>query len=271
MQPLLDIEKVVRTKAPKIYHKIPRFVFRFFAWLICQKEMNDTIIALDGFEGAEFAQKFCERQNIRFIIKGEENLPKEGRLLFVSNHPLGAFDGVCYISIFGKKYPKFKVLVNDILMNIEGLRPNFLPLNTLGKQKREDMQAISAAYHDDDTQILSFPAGFCSRFIGGRIQDIEWKPSTIKQAVENKRDIIPMYFKGRNSIAFYGLEWFRRVLGMKFNIGLILLPRQMMRTAKNQTYTITIGHPIPWETFLDKSKTTKQWTQWLKEECYSLS
>ena len=29
-----------------------------------------------------------------FVVKGEENLPKEGLYTFVSNHPLGGQDGV---------------------------------------------------------------------------------------------------------------------------------------------------------------------------------
>jgi hypothetical protein len=54
---------------------------------------------------------------------------------------------------------------------------------------------------------------------------------------------------------------------MKFNIGLILLPRQMMKTAKNKTFRIRIGQPIPWQTFTDKSKTAQEWAQWLRTTC----
>ena len=256
---------------PQYYPKVPKWLIRFAEWLICQKEMNQTIEALKEVEGPDFAHGMCRRLNVSYSIRGMENLPDKGRFIFVSNHPLGAFDGISYINIFGHKYPKFKVIVNDMLMYIVALQPNFLPVNTLGRQKREDMEAIDAAYNDAETQLLTFPAGFCSRFMGGRIQDIEWKKSVITQAVESRRDIIPMHFKGRNSLFFYGLEWFRRVLGMKFNIGLILLPRQMMKTARNKTFGITIGKPIPWQTFTDKSKTPAEWAQWLREQSYALS
>ena len=267
----IDLDAVVRSKVPQYYPKVPKWLIRFAEWLICQKEMNQTIEALKEVEGPDFAQGMCRRLNVSYSIRGMENLPDKGRFIFVSNHPLGAFDGISYINIFGHKYPKFKVIVNDMLMYIVALQPNFLPVNTLGRQKREDMEAIDAAYNDAETQLLTFPAGFCSRFMGGRIQDIEWKKSVITQAVESRRDIIPMHFKGRNSLFFYGLEWFRRVLGMKFNIGLILLPRQMMKTARNKTFGITIGKPIPWQTFTDKSKTPAEWAQWLRERSYALS
>lgn len=267
----LDIEAVVKAKVPQYYPKVPKWVFKFAAWLICQKEMNETIIALKDKEGVDFAQGMCERLNVRYELRGMENLPDTGRYVFVSNHPLGAFDGISYINVLGRRYPKFKVIVNDMLMYIVGLQPVFLPVNTLGRQKRQDMEAIDQAYNDPEMQLLSFPAGFCSRFIDGKIQDVEWKKSVITQAIESQRDIIPMHFKGRNSTTFYGLEWLRRKLGMKFNIGLILLPWQMMKTAKNKTFTITIGTPIPWQTFTDKSKTPTEWAQWLREQSYALN
>lgn len=268
---LINIEKAVRQKAPRQYPKIPKWVFRFAAWLVCQKEMNETITALRDVEGKDFAQGMCRRLNVKYELHGMENIPDQGRFIFVSNHPLGAFDGISYINVFGNKYPKFKVIVNDLLMYIVALRPVFLPVNTLGKQKREDMEAINDAYNDPDTQIMSFPAGFCSRYIDGRIQDVEWKKSVITQAIESQRDVIPMHFEGRNSFTFYALEWIRRKLGMKFNIGLILLPWQMMKTARNKKFTITVGQPIPWQTFTDKSKTPSEWAQWLRSQSYSLT
>ena len=233
--------------------------------------MNETITALKDKEGVDFAEGMCKRLNVKYNLHGMENIPEEGRFVFVSNHPLGAFDGISYINVLGHKFPKFKVIVNDLLMYIVGLQPVFLPVNTLGRQKREDMEAIDKAYNDPDMQLLNFPAGFCSRYIDGKIQDVEWKKSVITQAVESQRDIIPMHFEGRNSFTFYFVEWLRRKLGMKFNIGLILLPWQMMKTAKNKTFTITVGKPIPWQTFTDKSKSPTEWAQWLREQSYLLA
>ena len=268
---LINVEEAIRQKAPRQYPKIPKWLFRVVAWLICQREMNDTITALRDKEGVDFADGMCRRLNVSYDLRGMENIPQEGRFVFVSNHPLGAFDGISYIAVLGRRFPQFKVIVNDLLMYIVGLQPVFLPVNTLGRQKREDMEAIDRAYNDPDTQLLSFPAGFCSRYIGGRIQDVEWKKSVITQAIESQRDIIPMHFEGRNSVTFYGVEWLRRKLGMKFNIGLILLPWQMMKTARNKRFTITVGEPIPWQTFTDKSRTPAQWAQWLREKSYALA
>ena len=271
MEPkIIDIEGAIRQKFPAKAAKVPKWVFRFAKWLLYEKHLNYFITTYKDYEGVDFAEKMCEDMHVRFDIRGMENIPSEGRFVFTSNHPLGAFDGISYIAVFGHRFNgKFKVIVNDLLMHIHPLRPVFLPVNTLGKQKREDMETINAAYNDPDLQIMSFPAGFCSRWMKWKIQDVEWKKSVITQAIESQRDIIPMYFRGRNSITFYAVEWLRRVLGMKFNIGLLLLPRQLGH-ARNHKFGITIGKPIPWQTFTDKSKTPTQWAQWLREESYKL-
>lgn len=267
---LINLEAVISTKAPKLRKKIPTFVIRMAERLICQREMNDILTRLGHKKGADFAKAMSEDMNVTYTVQGMENLDKQGRYMLVSNHPLGAFDGISYIAVFGGFFSKIKVIVNDLLMHIEPLQSVFLPVNTMGKQKRADMEAVQKAYNEEDTQLISFPAGFCSRYIDGRIQDIEWKKSVIKQSVEAKRDIVPMYFDGRNSTPFYSLEWIRRKLGMKFNIGLILLPRQMMKTARGKHFKIYIGKPIPYQHF-NQSKTDTQWAQWLREECYKLN
>lgn len=266
----IDIEGAIRQKFPDKAKKVPNWVFRFARWLLYEKHINYYITTYKDYEGAAFAEKMCEDMNVRFDIQGMENIPSEGHFVLVSNHPLGAFDGISYIAVFGRRFNgRFKVIVNDLLMHIQALRPVFLPVNTLGKQKREDMETINQAYNDPNLQLMSFPAGFCSRWMKWKIQDVEWKKSVISQAIESQRDIIPMHFRGRNSITFYAVEWLRRIFGMKFNIGLLLLPRQIGH-ARNKTFGITIGKPIPWQTFTDKSKTPTEWAQWLREECYKL-
>lgn len=266
---LIDLEAVISNKAPKLRKKIPTFAIRMLENLICQQEMNDVITRFYNQKGFAFAKAMSKDLKVTYTVTGMENLNKKGHYMLVSNHPLGAFDGISYIAIFGDFFPKIKVIVNDLLMYIEPLRCVFLPVNTMGKQKRSDMEMLQKTYNDPETQLISFPAGFCSRYIDGEIQDIEWKKSVIKQCIESKRDIVPMYFEGRNSFFFYAVEWIRRKMGMKFNIGLILLPRQMMKVAKGKHFKITVGSPIPYQTF-DQSKTDAQWAQWLRQECYKL-
>ena len=71
--------------------------------------------------------------------------------------------------------------------------------------------------------MLIFPAGLCSRLQHGKIKDLEWKKTFIAKAVQSQRDIIPIYFEGRNSTFFYRFAQIRKCIGLKFNIELIYL------------------------------------------------
>ena len=44
-----------------------------------------------------------------------------------------------------------------------------------------------------------------------------------------------------------------------------------IKLKKNKTFTITVGKPIPWQTFTDKSKSPTEWAQWLREQSYLLA
>ena len=49
---------------------------------------------------------------------------------------------------------------------------------------------------------------------------------------------------GKNSQVVYKLSNFRKKLEIKFNIEMILLPKEMMRQ-KNRIFDVVIGEPIP--------------------------
>ena len=86
--------------------------------------------------------------------------------------------------------------------------------------------------------------------------------------LENKRDIVPVYFDGKNSNFFYNLARIRKALGIKMNYEMIYLPDEMFRS-KHKTFRIHFGKPIPWQTF-DNSKKPAEWAEWIKNKVYKL-
>ena len=98
--------------------------------------------------------------------------------------------------------------------------------------------------------------------------DLEWKKAFIVKSVEAHRDVVPIHFEGRNSNFFYNLANLCKALGIKFNIPMLYLADEMLKN-RHKTFTITIGKPIPWQTF-DKSRTPAQWAQYVKEIVYKL-
>ncbi len=266
----LDIDKVLRGKTGKHYNKIPQFFINFLKRTIRQDDLNDIIERNKEKQGVEFMRALVDEEfKVTIRAHHEENIPAEGRFIFASNHPLGGLDGICLSAFLGEKYDgKIKYLVNDVLLHIKNLESIFVPINKYGSQAKASAAAINAAYVSDN-QIVTFPAGLCSRKQNGKITDLEWMKSFVVKSVEYQRDIIPVYFDARNSNFFYNFANIRKKLGLKFNVELIYLPGEMFKR-KNQTFHITFGKPIAWQS-LDKSKTPAQWAQHIKETVYSLS
>ncbi len=264
----IDIEKVIKNKAPGVGNKIPGFIYRFLERTICQEQMNYILREYADCEGVSFADALLSELNVTVKLEGEENIPTEGKFTFASNHPLGGLDGVALVSVFGKRYDsRIKVQVNDLLMNVAPLAPVFLPINKHGRQAKNAADVLKNAYESDD-QMVVFPAGLVSRWQNGEIRDLEWKKAFISKTIQFQRDVIPVSFEGLNSGFFYRFARIRKKLGLKFNIEMIYLPSEMFKS-KNKTFVIHIGKPIPWQYF-DKSKSPFEWAQFVKEKVYEL-
>ena len=265
---LIDIDNILRTKVPKYYKYIPKFLISYLKKIIHQEELNVFLLESKDQLGVDFLEASLHFLDAKIEVKGIENLPKDGLYTFVSNHPLGGQDGVALGYVLGRHFDgKVKYLVNDLLMTLRGLAPLCIPINKTGKQAKDFPRMVEAGFKSDD-QLIMFPAGLCSRRQDGVIRDLEWKKTFIVKSVQAKRDVVPIYFDGRNSNFFYNLASVCKALGIKFNIAMLYLVDEMFKN-RHKTFTITVGKPIPWQTF-DKSKTPAQWAEYVKEIVYKL-
>ena len=264
---ILDIEKVIKSKAGKKAKYIPKFVINWFKNFMHLDYINDYL--KEGYVGVEFCENCLKYLGVEIEVTGRENLPKDGRrYTFVSNHPLGAIDGVTLGAIIGREYDgKIKYFLNDLLMNLKGMAPLGIPVNKLGGQARNLSRLVNEVY-ESDNQVLVFPAGLCSRVIDGKIQDIEWGKSFIRKSKDTGRDIVPVHFEGENSKRFYNVASLQKALGLKFNFAMMLLPDEMYKSA-GRKYKITFGKPVSIDT-LDKSRSDHEWAQVIRSKVYEL-
>jgi len=263
----LDVEKILADKNPKIHRVLPGFVIRYLKRIAHQDGINDILRNFANLRGAAFNDAALGYMGITYRAHGVENLPKGGRNIFVSNHPLGGLDGMVFMSELTKHFPAIKFPVNDILLYIENYGDIFLPVNKVGTFGRDAAKLMDEAYASD-YQLLNFPAGICSRKIKGVITDLPWQKSFIVKAVQHQRDIVPCYFAGRNSSFFYNLANFRTFIGLKMNLEMLYLVDEMFRQ-NGKDIDVYFGDPIPWQTF-DKSKKPQEWADMVREKTYNL-
>lgn len=263
----IDVEQVIYSKNPALKKTLPGFIIRYLKRIVHQNELNEFLKSRGHLRDTEFIRAGLEFFNISYSVYGSENIPHEGRFIFVSNHPLGGLDGLVFINEISRYYRDLKFPVNDILLNISNLAGIFLPVNKHGTQAREAATLIEEAYASG-TQILYFPAGLCSRKKKGVIRDLQWHKSFISKAIQHKRDVVPAFFSGRNSNFFYNLSNIRNFLGIKSNIEMLYLADEMFGQ-KGREINLVFGAVIPWQTF-DRSRTHPEWAEWVKERSYEL-
>lgn len=263
---LIDIDRVLQEKVPNRH--VPKMLISYLKRIAHQDELNGFLREYGSTQGLAFVNAALDYLDVRVSVKNSENLPTEGLYTFVSNHPLGAQDGLILSAVLGKAYnEKIKFLVNDLLMNLHGMSPFFIPINKTGKQSKDFPKIIEKGFASDE-QLVMFPAGLCSRRHKGLIRDTEWKKTFITKSVETHRDVVPIHFNGRNSNFFYNLSNLCRFFGTKFDIAMMYLVDEAYKN-RHKTFELTIGKPIPWQTF-DKSKTPRQWAAYVRELVYKM-
>ena len=264
----IDIEKIIKSRAPAKARYIPSFVYRWLERIIHQDYINGYL--RQGRTGVDFCRSALDYLGISLNVEGLSELPlTSGRpLIFVSNHPLGGIDGLALGAVIGEaSQGRVKYIVNDLLMNIDGIAPLCVPVNKYGRQARDLPAQVDSAFNGDD-HVLLFPAGLCSRLIDGQVRDIPWRKFFVNKSRQSRRDVVPVHFVAQNSRRFYRIALWCKRLGIKFNLAQVLLPDEMYRQQGN-TYTIRFGKPIPYTTF-DTRRTPAQWAQWVQDKVYEL-
>jgi len=268
MEPI-NLKEVIKKKNPKLAKWLPGFVIWILGKIIHLKEINYVLGKYGDLKGVEFAEavlKYLEDKDVVNILHPDK-FAEGQKYVFVSNHPLGGLDGLVITKELNNHFGPSKFLVNDILMNVTPLEDVFVPVNNLGRAGGKQVHGVMDLYNSD-FHVLNFPAGACSRLIKGKIQDLPWKKSFVRQAANSGRYIVPMHFEGRNSGLFYWSSKIRMALGIKSFIEMILLPHEMFRQ-KKKTFTLTIGDPISPEEIMGSGESMQKWCDKIRNMVYS--
>lgn len=235
----------IRKMAP-IFDGHPKIVKAIMHWLILDK--CNAVHGKYCYEtGVPFSNLLIDDcYKIRKRITNEEVLDRfpTGPFITVSNHPLGALDGIMLIDIVGRHRPDFKVMVNMFLNYLSAMRPSFIAVDPSGsddpKKKAQTMQGIREAI----AQIRGghpmgfFPAGAVSKINRHlRIEDRPWQESIIKLIKQMRVPVIPVYFHDRNSTFF-------NILGaIDWRLRTLRLPRELFNKTGREMY-VSFGEPI---------------------------
>lgn len=264
----LDVEKIITDKNPKLLKWMPGFAVNYIKRILHQKEMNEVISDFEDLKSSQFCTAVLDRFNIKVEVKGIENIPKEGGVVFAGNHPFGGIEALAHVQAIYPIRPDIKFVVNDILLSLKNLKDLFVGVNKHGSTPSEVVKQMNDLFGSGHA-VFIYPAGLVSRKVKGRVQDLDWKKTFVSRSKRFNSQVVPVWTGGAQlSSFFYNLSNFRTGLGLKANVEMFYLVNEMMKQ-KNSTFKIVFGEPISTKTF-DRSKTDQEWTEWVREKVYKL-
>jgi len=167
--------------------------------------------------GPDFAKAILDDVGVDFRIGNPERLEMlpQGPFITVSNHIYGHLDGIFLVDVIGHLYPNMKVMVNELLMWIKGLAPNFIAVNprtdTNQNVSPTSITGIKQCLQQlrDGHPLCLFPSGAVADIKPRehwRIRERDWQDVAVRLIKKARVPVIPIRFFDRNSLFYYGLQ-----------------------------------------------------------------
>ena len=161
--------------------------------------------------GQDFWQVMSDRYGLKLeVVAGAlENIPADGPLIVVSNHPYGILDGLMMGRILSaRRQGEFRVLAHRIFRRALELEKVILPISfdDTKEAARQNLESRAEAvrYLKNGGAIGIFPGGTVSTAAKPFSQpmDPSWRTFTAKMIAKSGATVVPVFFEGRNSRLF---------------------------------------------------------------------
>ncbi len=229
-------------------------------------EINYVLNKYSDKKNFDFIDEIFEYLDFSYSVSRKHKLriPSEGKLILVSNHPIGGLDALAILNVVGEVRNDIKFIANDLLLNLHNLSDLFLPFDIFTKKNYlKNLKGINEHLNKEGVLAIC-PAAKVSRLSFKGIKDSKWLNGAVKLAKRHKAPILPVYVKTRNSLSFYVASMIYK------NLSTAMLPREIFNQ-KSKTIGIKIGRQIPAEILKKKSNVSDdELSKMLRKHVYRL-
>ena len=222
--------------------------------------------------GRDFWQVMVERYGLSLQVTGGSlsNIPANGPLIVVANHPYGILDGLMMGHILSRARGDFRILAHQVFRKAEELNRIILPVSF---DETREAQAVNLATRKAALDYLG-QGGAVGVFPGGTVStsarwfsppmDPGWRSFTARMVAKSGATVVPVFFDGYNSRLFQLASHLHQTLRLALLIN-------EFRARVDAPVRVVIGEPIPRGQLEARAGDPKAMMDFLRKATYELS
>lgn len=232
---------------------------------------------VEGYEkevsgGRDFWEVMVERYGLSLDLRrgSLDNIPADGPVVVISNHPYGILDGMMLGYMLSKTRGDFRILANSVFRKAEELNRFILPISfdesKEGMRTNLESRKEALGYLAGGGCVGVFPGGTVSTALKpfGRPMDPSWRRFTARLILKSRAQVVPVFFDGHNSRSFQLASHVHSTLRLA-----LLIKEFKLRVGG--AVPVVIGEPLPPETLALYAGDPAAMMDYLRAETYRLS
>ncbi|MEQ4511180.1 MAG: GNAT family N-acyltransferase [Dickeya sp.] len=239
---MFSLDTILQDLAP--HRPTPKWQRSILRTMLFETEIQDFAQRYPHLKGLDLVEQILDHFSLNCeMVEGDlENIPSQGPVVLVANHPIGSLDGLALLRTVASVRPDVRIVASQLLSYIGPLKKLFFSVDNFSNRTRRHQLAAIQEHLAAEGAIIMFPAGEVSRMSLKGIRDGHWHSGFIRMAAKARAPIVPIHISGRNSNLFYLSSLIYRPLST------LLLVREMFRQHGNRL-RFRIGAQIPYSTW----------------------
>ena len=223
-------------------------------------------------EGQDFWKQALDLMGIDILTPEEQlaNIPKEGPVIVVANHPHGLVDGMVLAEVIGRVRTDYKILTRSLLTGVQEVEQFMIPVpfphEPDSREQGLAMRARAMGHLKNGGVIALFPSGLVasSDTVFGPAIERVWNPFTAKLIQRSGATVVPIHFPGQNSRAYQ----IANLVSATVRQGLLI--HEVMHACRKPQHPI-VGPPVTKEEISEWSGDPRGFMAWLRERTMNLA
>lgn len=226
----------------------------------------------ENYRGQRFWRGALDTMGIQLLTPAAQiaNIPSEGPVVIVANHPHGMVDGMILADLIGRVRQDYRILTRSVLTGLDEAATSFMipvpfPHDPDVQRKMVAMRATAMDHLARNGVVALFPSGVVMSpdSLFGPAIEREWNVFTAKMIRRSGARVVPVFFPGHNS------RWYQMACRISPVLRQGLLLHEIVRSCKKPQAPI-VGAPLDAAQMALLQTDPRGFMAWLRQHTLSL-